>query len=123
MKKALLVVAFILVLSIALFAEAKDLSQVHTQIGFDFPTIAKVNHNEDGQIVSLLGANVGLGISYKKYFKPVEQNKINPYWGVGTVAIIMPYIAVGVDYMIDNGLYIGGGVVYLAPEVHFGYMF
>ena len=123
MKKALLVIGFILVLSLALFAESKDLSQVNTQIGFDFPTIAKVNHNEDGQIVSLLGANVGLGISYKKYFNPVQPNKINPYWGVGTVAILVPYVAVGADYVMDSGLYIGGGVVYLAPELHFGFLF
>ncbi len=123
MKKALLVAVFMLILSLALFAESKDFSTLNTQIGFDFPTVAKVNHNESGEIVSLLGANMGLGISYKRYFQPLQPNKINPYWGVGTIAILVPYVAVGVDYAMDNGFYIGGGLVYLAPEVHFGIMF
>ena len=123
MKKAILILTFIFVLSILLFAETKDLSQVNTQIGLYLPSIAKVNHNENGQIVSLFGANLGIGISYKKYFQPVETNKFNPCWGVGTIAIIVPYVAVGADYVMDNGFYIGGGLVYLAHEVHFGVLF
>ena len=123
MNKVFFIIAMVTLFSLSLFGEAKDFSMVNTQIGLDLPSIAKVNHNEDGQIVSLLGANIGLGISYKKYFSPLEASKFNPYWGVGTVAIIVPYVQVGADYVMDNGFYIGGGLFWISPEIHFGFMF
>jgi len=70
-----------------------------------------------------LGANFLLGISYKKFFEPLEPGRFNPYWGIGTVSILIPYFQIGGDYLFDNGFYLGGGLILLAPELHFGFVF
>ena len=90
-------------------------------LGLGPPNIAfQVEQNEQGRIVSVRGINLALGYSAKHYFDPVEYEEFNPFWHWGTVALIIPYIGVGVDYVFDSGFYIGGGTIYLAPYLSIG---
>jgi hypothetical protein len=109
MNKVFLIIAMLTLFSLSLFGKTEDFSKLNTQIGLDLPSIAKVYHNKDGEIVSFLGINfIGFGISYKKFFRPLKPNKINPYLNVGTIIITAPYAQVGADYVKDNGFYFGG---------------
>ena len=96
-------------------------------VGLDSPVIGWLNpnlvDNQTGQKISNLGINLGLGVSYRRYFEPARTNKFNIYWAVGTVALIVPYIGIGGDYIWDNGFYLGGGLIWIVPEIHGGFMF
>jgi len=96
-------------------------------IGLDSPFVGWLNPNlvnkETGPIVSNLGINLGLGVSYRKYFEPVKTNQFNPYWAAGTFAVIIPYLGIGGDYYWNNGFYFGGGIIWIVPEIHGGFLF
>lgn len=64
--------------------------------------------DENGAISSVLGFNVGLGVGYRKYFKPVVEGKFNFSWDIGTVVLIFPFVGAGADYQWDSGWYAGG---------------
>ena len=67
--------------------------------------------DENGAISSVLGFNVGLGVGYRKYFKPVKEGEFNFSWDVGTVLLLFPFAGVGADYQWDSGWYAGGRLV------------
>jgi hypothetical protein len=96
-------------------------------IGLDHPLVGWFNPNyidkQSGPIIDNLGINYGLGISYRRYFEPVQTNQFNPYWDAGTVALIVPYLGIGGDYVWDSGFYFGGGLIWIIPEIHGGYFF
>lgn len=125
MKKAILcAMIFIFVGSICFGA---PLVGKKNTIGLDAPLIGWLNPNlvdkQSGQAISNLGINWGLGVSYKHYFEPASTNKFNTYWAAGTFAVLFPYIGIGGDYIWDNGFYLGGGIIYIVPEIHGGFMF
>jgi len=78
---------------------------------------------QGGQKISDLGINLMLGVTYRRFFEPVETNKFNTYWAGGTGAVIFPYLGIGGDYVWDNGWYLGIGTVWIFPEIHGGLMF
>jgi hypothetical protein len=96
-------------------------------IGLDSPFIGWLNPNmidkETGGKISDLGINLGLGISYRRYFEPLKTDTFNPYFALGTFAIIIPYVGIGADYVWGNGFYLGGGLIWIIPEIHGGFMF
>jgi hypothetical protein len=53
----------------------------------------------------------------------LKTGQFNTYWSAGTFILIIPYIGIGGDYVWDNGWYLGGGLMYIIPEIHGGFMF
>jgi hypothetical protein len=96
-------------------------------VGLDSPFIGWINPNlvdkQSGQVVSNLGINLGLGVSYRRYFEPVQANQFNAYWAAGTFAVIIPYLGIGGDYVWGNGFYLGAGLIWIIPEIHGGFFF
>ncbi|MFC1481693.1 DUF2380 domain-containing protein [Candidatus Neomarinimicrobiota bacterium] len=79
--------------------------------GFDLSlSKGKVKKNSNGNIKSVSGSSLLLGIGYKKYFGDgAKPDKLNWYWSIGTDLIIAPFIGVGADYLYgkDGDRYIG----------------
>ena len=125
MKKVILLILILLVASSACLGA--PLTGKKNSIGLDFPALGWLNPNladkQSGQTTSNLGINLGLGVSYKHFFNPVETNQFNPYWAAGTVVVIIPYLGIGGDYIWDNGWYLGAGLIWIIPEIHGGFMF
>ncbi|AFY82573.1 hypothetical protein [Oscillatoria acuminata] len=93
---------------------ASDLAQARFpnyrySAGFDLPTFGWVRMDGRG-VDSVLGINLGLGVSYKKYFQPAVPGQFTGSWGVGTFALVLPYATIGGDYQWDNGWYAGGNI-------------
>ncbi|MEL6928990.1 MAG: hypothetical protein AAFO95_10170 [Cyanobacteria bacterium J06600_6] len=74
--------------------------------------------DENGAISSVLGFNVGLGVGYRKYFKPVKEGEFNFSWDVGTILLLFPFAGAGADYQWDSGWYAGGRLL-VFPAVFF----
>lgn len=125
MKKLGLVLIVLTLLAVPGFCANPAVAK--NTIGLDAPLIGWLNpnlvDNTSGSKISNLGINYGLGVSYRKYFEPLKVDTFNPYWTVGTVAIIIPYIGIGADYVWSNGFYLGGGIIWIVPEIHGGFMF
>ncbi|MCT7982553.1 hypothetical protein NG796_04530 [Laspinema sp. A4] len=77
--------------------------------GFDLPNFGWVRMDGEG-VDSVLGINLSLGVSYKKYFQPAVPGQFTGSWGVGTLALALPYATIGGDYQWDNGWYAGGNI-------------
>jgi len=125
MKKiALVLIALIVLLPAASFA---NLEEKTIQSGFvllDLPLISAVHHDKDTkEIVSFTGVNSTLGITHRQFFEPVKPDAWNVHWDIGTILLIIPYAGIGADYIWSNGWYVGGGLFYIVPEVHAGYYF
>lgn len=94
--------------------DASDLAQARFpnyrySAGFDLPTFGWVRMDGRG-VDSVLGINLGLGVSYKKYFQPAVPGQFTGAWGIGTLALALPYATIGGDYQWDNGWYAGGNI-------------
>jgi hypothetical protein len=126
MMKKLVVFSLVLILfSGSVFCAT--LTGKKNSIGLDSPVLGWLNpnlvNNETSPTISNLGINLGLGVSYRRYFNPVQTNQFNTYWAAGTVALIIPYLGIGGDYVWDNGFYLGGGLIWIVPEIHGGFLF
>ena len=125
--KRIVALSVLILLLASSFSFAAPLTGKKMTLGLDAPLIGWLNPNlvnkESGETISNLGINWGLGVSYRKYFEPVQTNQFNPYWEAGTFFIILPYIGIGGDYVWSNGFYLGGGIIWLFPEIHGGFMF
>lgn len=125
LKKSILILLLLMI-----FATSSFCALVTTKkntVGLDAPVVGWLSPNlvdkTSGQVISNLGVNWGLGVSYRRYFEPLRTNQLNTFWAVGTVALIIPYIGIGGDYVWDNGFYLGGGIIWVVPEIHGGFMF
>ena len=128
MRKIKKIIIFAVILLIAgSTCMGASLAGKKNSIGLDAPFVGWLNPNlvdkQSGEIVSDLGINLGLGVSYRRYFNPLQTNQLNPYWAAGTVALIIPYLGIGVDFVWDSGFYFGGGLIWIFPEIHGGYLF
>lgn len=85
----------------------RSFSKYKYSAGLDLINFGWVKDN-NGAISSVLGFNLGLGVGYRKYFKPTEDGKFNLSYTLGTVLLILPIAGVGVDYQWDSGWYVGG---------------
>ncbi|MBO8167546.1 MAG: hypothetical protein H0Z25_10130 [Kosmotoga sp.] len=122
MKKHLAIIV-VLILSLTLLG----MSEKPTIISLGLPTYGSATLDDEGQIIGFTGPNLGLGWSWKHYFEPLEIEKFNPYWGIGTVVLFIPYISLGGDYAIElntNILLIGVEVALpYAFGIDIGYIF
>ncbi len=118
MKKLTYLVAALLILCfLTVGAEAdENLEQVITRdrgpstiIGFDLPTIGWARYDAKDRLVGWRGINLGIGYSQKTYFDPLKMDQFNPFWEVGTIALIIPYLGIGAEYPFavgDEGNYV-----------------
>lgn len=72
-------------------------------------------YGDNGQITGYQGLNLLLSYTAQYYFNKVgiQLNQFNWFWQWGTVALILPCIGVGRDYVIP--IYIGVGGDYVIP--------
>jgi hypothetical protein len=126
MKRAIFT-SLLIVLVMSSVSFAAELTDKKMTVGLDAPLVGWNNPNwvdkQNGEIISTLGFNYGLGISYRRYFEPVRTNQFNNFWGAGTVAILFPYLGIGTSYVWDSGFYAGVGLIWIVPEIHAGFMF
>jgi hypothetical protein len=145
MNKRYVLVLFLTAL-LSFPALCSESSSFKYSVGLDNPFIGILQRDANGNVQADLGVSMGLGIAYKRYFStlkfnndfdPARTEKFSPFWSVGTFALIMPYVGVGVDYAWTNGFYLGVGLVassairyigpgymgYIGPEIHGGLMF
>jgi hypothetical protein len=122
MKKLSLVLVALILISSSSFCATP--TNTKYSVGLDNPCFGFLIKNNSEQVTGNIGINYGLGIGYKNYFTgPMKTNQFNGYFSLGTVLLILPYIGVGGDYVWDNGFYLGGGIIYIIPEIHGGFMF
>ncbi|MBN1621281.1 MAG: hypothetical protein JW871_01670 [Endomicrobiales bacterium] len=121
MKKLMLVAALCLCCQYG-FAQ-EPIKGKSMSLGLDFPLVGWTSTNENGEIKKIIGINGGVGVSVKSYFEPPKYGKFNTYLSYGTVLLVVPYVGVGGDYVFNSGFYIGAGLIWIAPEVHLGFMF
>lgn len=142
-KIALVLVLLVLITVPGLCADTRAFKY---SIGIYAPCFGLLQRNSSGQVVADMGVNLGLGITYKRYFESLKFNRdfdpsktetLSPFWAIGTFAVIFPYAEVGVDHAWDNGFYLGLGLMvssairyvgpeyvgYVGPEIHGGLMF
>ncbi|MFC1767309.1 hypothetical protein ACFLZ2_01995 [Candidatus Margulisiibacteriota bacterium] len=123
MKKFALLLILLLAFQIPAFA---DLASADVQTGLvilDLPGLSAVDRNENNEITSFTGVNLGLGISHRSFFEPVKANQWNNSWDIGTVALLIPYVGIGTDHVWENGWYFGVGTIYIIPIIRGGLYF
>jgi len=115
MKKVLFVL--LITLCSLSFAGSREM-----QVGGFETLVGWNNYTRSGRFESSVGINWALGFTYKKYFDRVKYNAWNTYWHAGTMALVVPYAGVGIDY-VTKDWYAGIGTFLIAPQIHFGIMF
>ena len=124
MKKVLFVLFLVLFVFAGSSFAALEERNVQTGLLFlDLPALSIVHHDANKQITAFTGINVALGISHRQFFNPVKANNWNLHWDIGTIVILIPYVGIGIDYVWDNGWYVGVGTFYVIPEIHAGVYF
>lgn len=90
--------------SVVVVAALAPLAWSQTQpswlMGFDLPTIGWVRYDKDGAIRGTWGINLGLGVSSRTFTAKdgLQPERLNFFWGWGTVGLIIPYLELGVTY-------------------------
>ncbi|HDP79008.1 MAG TPA: hypothetical protein ENN47_12705 [Mesotoga infera] len=130
MKKLLLIVV-VLGLAVAMFSEPlivwPDKSHGKPLVaGLHAPVYGEAKLDVFGNIIGWTGPNLGLGWTWKTYFSPLELQKINFYYEIGTNIVILPYIGAGFDYALvlqnNQTLLVGAGVS-ASPLTVLGFFF
>ncbi|MFP4485019.1 MAG: hypothetical protein ACOCYG_02860 [Spirochaetota bacterium] len=129
MRKMMLVVAGVVLLTAALWGQTDAQSRSDDIVGewdtaveiFPLPFLAFVPENNNDKIEVVRGFNLGIGYTAKHYFDSVQVNQFNGYWAWGTTALLVPHIFAGGEYQTESGFYIGGGGgLFLIPVVYLG---
>jgi hypothetical protein len=132
MKSFIVIILLIVLFAGVAFAQSDETTEEAVQDGRDFSTAVgiftpgigfNVSTNEAGQITGVSGINFALGFSRKNYFNPVEFGSFNGFWQWGTLALIVPYLGIGADYVFESGFFIGVGTIWLAPYLSIGIYF
>ena len=118
MKRLVLVLALVLLAGV-LFAQ--DFDGYDSALGLGIIGYAWNVETEGGMPTRLQAVNWGIGYTDLRYFSPAEVGQFNWYWAWGTVGVIIPYIAVGGDYYINEQVVLGGGLLYINPYLNFIY--
>jgi hypothetical protein len=109
MKKLVLVLCVVLVVSFAFSMESRR----PTWAGWDTIVFGWPEFNAMGQMTKLSGISI-LGYSWRTYFDPVVRNKVNFYWEVGAQLLSVGVQAgVGLTYplQLENlDLYLSGSI-------------
>jgi len=95
-------------------------------LGVSFPSLGSVRYNDEGQIHRTSGLNLALGFSTRYYTGDggLQPNQFNPYWGWGTLVLVVPYIEFGLSYPFELGdgdqfAVIDIGLIYIIPYITF----
>ncbi|MCK4391627.1 hypothetical protein KAX17_01815 [Candidatus Bipolaricaulota bacterium] len=99
-------------------ASASD--RPETILGFSLPTFGSVHYDDEGNLKSVTGFNLGLGYSTRYYRAEngLQPNRFNGYWGWGTILLLLPYFEFGVSYPFE----IAGGTQYVVLDLGFIYI-
>jgi hypothetical protein len=114
MKKLLLIVL------LACFSFA---ARPTMEIGAFETLIGWKQYTPGGQLESIMGVNWLMGFTYKRYFGRVQVKSINPYWMVGTTAVVVPMAGIGLDYVVDQNWTFGGALGLPLTNLHASYSF
>lgn len=85
---------------------SSSFSKYKYSAGLDLINFGWVKDN-NGAISSVLGFNAGIGIGYRKYFKPARDGQFNFSYTLATVLVVFPIAGIGADYQWDSGWYVG----------------
>ena len=88
----------------------------------DFPINFGWISDENGAIKRILGFNLGLGVGYRRYFKPAVPDQFNFSFHVGTVFLVFPVVGGGAEYMWEQGWFVGA-YANIFPVFFFTYNF
>ena len=94
--------------------------------GLSFPSFGSVRYNDEGEIHRTSGLNLTLGYSSRRYTGDggVQPNQFNPYWGWGTLILVIPYVEFGLSYPFaladgDQFVVVDIGLLYFIPYISF----
>ena len=106
MKKIMLLMCFLLLGSMVNVQESRGEEKPKHTIGYCAPVFGWIKYNGSGNIKSIIGPNLALGISYKNYFgSGAEIGKFAVYWEVGTAALLVPYSGIGTSLFTSSNLF------------------
>jgi len=126
---AVTVLSLLLLLSLGLEVAGYSLTEEDyphptKAIGLSLPSYGDIYYNDRGRIEKLIGFNLGLGYSWRKYIDGgVQMGEFNGYWGWGTFALFLPYLEFGATYATpigeknDDVLAFEVGAIYLVPRI------
>ena len=114
----------ILWLALLCLCSSWGLARSNMQVGA-FETLIGWEKVSSRGLEGVTGINAFMGFEYKRYFTPVRNfnGTWNPYWHAGTQAIIIPFIAVGLDYHISRDWSFGGSIGIPHANIHLTYSF
>jgi hypothetical protein len=115
MKKVFLIAVLLACFSFAA-RPTMEIGAFETLIGWK-------QYTSGGQLESIMGVNWLMGFTYKRYFNRLQAKTINPYWMVGTVAVVVPMAGIGLDYVIDQNWTVGGALGLPLTNLHVSYSF
>ena len=103
-----------------IFNEGTKAPSVSTVFGLSFPCWGRIHYDARGNLKKITGLNLGLGYSVRHYtpVSGLRPKRFNTYWGWGTIALVIPYVEVGVSYPIE----IAGGPTYLVLDLGLFYI-
>ena len=74
--------------------------EINYSVSLGNPGFAIIKYNEDNKIKSMHGINWSLGYSYRRYGEGLDEG-FNGYGEIGTHFLLIPYGAVGTDYVFS----------------------
>ena len=68
-----------------------------------FPAYGTIHYSSSGCLKSIQGINWAFGYSWRNYMgEGAKAESWNPYFGLGTVAVIIPYPELGLTYFFSG---------------------
>ena len=106
------------------FPVVESIARPTSMVGFSLPTFGTIHYDDEGNLKSVTGFNIGLGFS-ARHFLPADglrANRFNAFWGWGTFLLIIPYVEFGVSYPFEIAqgtqyFVIDLGLLYITPFI------
>ncbi|RAP32780.1 hypothetical protein DID77_04130 [Candidatus Marinamargulisbacteria bacterium SCGC AG-439-L15] len=94
--------------------------ELKTAWGTGLPSWGYFKHSDFFDINGVKGFNLLIGYGEKNFTEPIHPDEINYYTQWGTVAFLVPYFGVGLEYIWGGGFYMGVGTFYIIPYPYIG---
>uniref|UniRef100_A0A7V4KC33 Uncharacterized protein n=1 Tax=Fervidobacterium pennivorans TaxID=93466 RepID=A0A7V4KC33_FERPE len=92
-----------------------------------FPTLSYLSpvSNTQGETIGYEGISfVFLGYVSRNYYNPMKPGSWNNFWQWGTIALFVPYIGIGTEYINnDNSFTFSVYTIYILPIIDFAFSF
>jgi hypothetical protein len=92
-----------------------------------FPTLSYLSpvSNSQGETIGYEGISiVFLGYVSRNYYNPIKPGSWNNFWQWGTIALFIPYIGIGTEYVSnDNSFTFSLYTIYILPMIDFAFSF